>query len=194
MHHEVFGEISYDPDSPSWHGTCALPAFAEYGREPNKLTVDDDENFRNGIFPLSIQDYRGTGPTAQQANAFRYLQQNELAVRQVVLTELLASYHAQQGWAKPEGRSRFWGRVMRWLGAKPYETIEDLKPAARCTAVEISAFYVGDLAYLGFYFASTWEVEHGLTVVYHPEKGAFWGDGIAIADINEADNLDEAYG
>jgi hypothetical protein len=195
MHHEAFGEIRYDPNSPAWEGTCALPAFAEYGREPYHIELDEpDENFRNGKFPLTIQDYTGKGPSVQQANSFRHLQQNEQAVRKVVMTELLASYLAERGWAKLDTQWPLWGRFVRWLVGKQYETIEELKPAARCIGVEVSTLCVGDLAYLGFNFAAEWEYEHGLAIVYHPVKGAFWGDGTAISSITEADNFNDAFG
>jgi hypothetical protein len=192
MHHDVFGEIRYDPDGPWWQGTCALPLFAEYGREPCSITLQDtDENFRKGVFALTIQDDDGKGPSVQQANAVRYLQQNEQTVRQVVMTELLASYHEHRGWAKLDTLWPLWGRFVRWVVGKPYETIDELKPAARCIGVEVSTLYVGDVAYLGFNFDAEWKYDHGLAIVYHPVKGAFWGDGIAIGNIIEADNFND---
>src|SRR5437764_10812168 len=155
---------------------------------------EPDERFRKGIFPLQIQDYTGNGPTEYQAIALRHLLENESAVLREVMTELLACYHAYHGWAKLDSKWPLWGRIVKWLAGKQYETIEELKPATRCIGVEVSALCVGDMAYLGFYFDSNWEHEHGLAVVYHPKKDAFWGDATAIGDITEADNFNEAYG
>lgn len=57
MRHEVFGDIHYDADGPHWVGKCVLPAFAEYGREPHDITLEaPDDDFRRGVFPLTIQD------------------------------------------------------------------------------------------------------------------------------------------
>src|SRR5438105_5526638 len=153
MRHEVFGEIEYDPHGPCWEGTCALPLFAEYGREPHDIMLDEpDERFRKGIFPLQIQDYTGNGPTEYQAIAWRYLLENESAVLREVMTELLACYHAYHGWAKLDSKWPLWGRIVKWLAGKQYETIEELKPATRCIGVEVSALCVGDMACLGFNF------------------------------------------
>jgi hypothetical protein len=196
MHHDVFGEIRFDPNGPKWEGTCHLPAFAEYGREPHAVILGEpDENFRRGIFSLTIMDFTGNGPSARQANAFRYLQENEFAVCQVVMTELLASYLEHRGWVWLEKRWPLWGRISRWVSGKLYETIEELKPTARCIGVEVSSLCLGDFAYLGFDFRSEWEDgEHGMAVVYHPSGRVFWGDATAITEITEADNFDTAYG
>jgi len=190
--HETSGEIDYDPDVPGWNGKCVLPAFAEYGCAPHHVLLDEpDEDFRQVVFPLTIQDYTGSGPSVQQANAILQLRQNERVVLRVVITELFASYRAERGWTNLEAQWPFWRRLVHCLIGKPYETIEDLKPATRCLAVEVSTLYLGDTAFLGFEFAAQWEYEHGLAVVYHPAKGAFWGDGIAITSITEADNINE---
>lgn len=110
------------------------------------------------------------------------------------MTELLASYLDQRGWANADTRWPFWNRIVRWVAGKQFETIEDLKPAVRCIEVEVSTLHSEDTAYLGFAFSADWDYEHGLAVVYHPTKGAYWGDGIAITNITEADNFDTAYG
>ena len=195
MWHNVFGEIEYDRKDPHWEGTCKLPVFAEYGREPHSIVLDEpDDAFRSGVFPLRIEDYTGDGPSERQVSAFRHLQREEQSVCREVMTELLQSYLESRGWARTDTRWALWNRIVSWAAGKEYETIEELKPAVRCIGVEVSALCLGEYAYIGFDFAAEWDDEHGLAVVYHPTNGTFWGNGIAIGDITEADNFDTAYG
>jgi hypothetical protein len=185
MHHAVFGEVVYDEED-GWRGRCSLPAFAEYGRPPCYVPAEPDEDFRRGIFPLLVRDEAGAGPSPRQVNAFRFLRQNEGAVCRVVAAQLLASYRLGRDW---EGRLKKYrgvpllGRVVTWLLGKEVQTPEDLKLYARCVGVEVATESAGEYAYLGFSFATTWEPEHGLVVVFHPEKGAHWGDATALSAV-----------
>jgi hypothetical protein len=184
MQHDLFGEITYDADDQLWHGRCSLPSFAQYDTD---LADDDDElpeeEFRRGLFPLQIQDETGRGPSSEQEQAFRYLQENEPEVCRAVMSEVLASATAFMG--KP-GCAWGWARRL----AQGPQTLEDLRTALRCTGVEVSALHLGGYAYLGVEFLAYWEIEHGLAVVYHPQKGTFWSDATALSSIDEADNLD----
>lgn len=190
MHHDAFGEISYQEDEQAWLGSCALPTFAEYGRDSENAVLPElDDNFRKGLFPLTIQDDMGSGPSSQQANTFRFLRQNETDVCRAVMAELLTCLTESLG-------SQRTGGILGWLQRRfGYElkTLEDLRPNVRCIGVEFSSSFVGEYAYVAFYFETIWgwENEHGLSVVFHPEKGTFWGDGSALQYIEEADNLNE---
>jgi hypothetical protein len=189
MHHEVFGEILYDEEDAVWRGRCSLPAFAEYGRPPCDVPDEPDEDFRRGVFPLTIRDESGAGPSPRQANAFRFLLQNEAEVCRAVAAQLLASYRLGRDWEERLKKYRdapLLGRVVGWLIGKEAQTPEDLKPAARCAGVEVATLSAGEYAYLGFAFDTTWEIEHGLVVVYHPQKGAPWGDATALGSVTDA--------
>jgi len=199
MHHDVFGEILYNQDDLGWIGQCALPAFAEYGKEPteNLILAEPDPRFARGVFALTIPDGSGAGPSARQANAFRYLLDNEQQVCLAVMTALVEACNMYGGpiaWLQQRRNSPLWGWLARLVGPE-YKTPEDLKSAAQCTGVEVARHAVGDYAYIAFYFATIWgiEMEHGLSVVFHPEKGTSCGDASSIDYISEADNLDEAY-
>src|SRR5437660_1494032 len=99
MHHDVFGDITYDADDSLWRGRCRLPAFAAFGQPPGHVVLPDPEDdFREGIFPLTIEDYHGSGPTPQQVNAFRYVRENEATVCQAVVATLLESYRTLNAW------------------------------------------------------------------------------------------------
>src|SRR5207302_7557158 len=137
MRHDAFGDITYDQDDQVWRGRCALPVFAAYGRPPcDTLPDEPDADFLQGLFPLTIWDYTGHGPSPQQVEGWHFLRQHEPAVCLAVMRALLESYGADRGWVerlKKYQDSRLFGGVVRWIIGQEFETPEDLKPAVRCT-------------------------------------------------------------
>src|SRR2546427_5172490 len=97
MTHPLFGEIVYHRSDVQWTGRCRLPTFAEYGREANGSLEEPNADFRQGAFPLTIQDDEGSGPSPEQESAFRYLTEHEPQICQAVMTELLACYRQFYG-------------------------------------------------------------------------------------------------
>jgi hypothetical protein len=189
MQHTIFGEIVYESDEEAWLGTCPLPVFAEYGR----LAPDDHRlmepapEFERGAFAFIVQDPDCNGPTEPQANAFRYLLDREADVCRAVMTELVNGIGMHGGiihWLNERRESRFWG-WLAWLVGPEYKTPEDLKQAARCINFEVSRQSNGAYAYIAFYFQTVFgiEIEHGLSVVFHPDSGTFGGDASAIHDL-----------
>src|SRR5262249_57400529 len=127
-----------------------------------------------------MQDETGAGPSLQQANTFQFLLQNGSDVCRAVVAELLGLYRRERSWVDRLDRYRpvpGLGRLIDWLVGEECRTPEDLKPFVRCTGLEISSAAAGGYAYLGFSFETAWgwEIEHGLSVVFHPVKGAWWG-------------------
>jgi Ankyrin repeats (3 copies)/Domain of unknown function (DUF6985) len=166
MNHDVFGPISYKMRDQVWIGKCSLPRFAEYGSNPDEgqFWASEGDDFRQERFGLTIRDTTGDGPTKEQTNSFQYLKQNEAQVCEAVGAALLES--ANYGVDPPR-----------------YHAAADLKPIARCTGVEFSTEHIGTHAYCAFSFDNIWEMEHGLAIVYHPDKGASWGDSTALDNI-----------
>ena len=164
--HEIFGPISYQTRDEVWLGKCALPRFAECGTD--EALSPPSADFRQGIFPLTIHDDTGAGPTRAQASTFQYLKQNEAQACAAVLKALLDSANAQPGPPR-------------------YRTAADIKPRARCIGVELSPEHAGGHAYCGFLFRTFWDFEHFTMVVFHPEKAPFCGDETALSSINDAE-------
>jgi len=189
MHHDLFGEIAYNTDDRCWTGSCPLPVFAEYG----KLAPDDYRlsepapEFVLGVFALTVQDASGGGPAVEQANAFRFLKEHETDVCRAVMTEMINACNMRGGllrWLNNRRASRLWGWLAKLVGPE-YKNPEDLKQAARCLGLEISAQYHGSFAFIAFDFETMFaiEAEHGLSVVFHPELETFSGDRSAIHDV-----------
>jgi hypothetical protein len=195
MHHDAFGQLIYDQAAQLWRGRIPLPHLATYGAgQTHPLLPPADELFRTGSFPLTIQDEQGYGPSAQQAAALTFLHDNEEAVCRALAVALLKSSRAHRHWSdrlKKYRNSRVWGWAARWLIGEEYQSAEELRADVRCAGVEISALYVGVYAYVGFRFAAPWEYENGLSVVYHPDKGAIWGDARALHCVEEVETIDE---
>jgi hypothetical protein len=189
MRHDVFGEIAYNPDEQAWTGSCPLPVFAEYGRlAPDDYRLPEPApEFDRGLFAFTIQDETGDGPSVEQANAIRFLRDREAEVCHEVMMELVEAIDMKGGifhWLQQRRDSRLWGWLARLVGPE-YTTPDDLRPAVRCTGLEVSQKSVGAHAYLAFYFETIFgtETEHGLSVVYHPQKDSFCGDASAIHDV-----------
>ena len=190
MHHDIFGEITYDKDVPGWNGVCRLPVFAEYGKvSPEDYALSEpDRLFLRGEFALLIQDGDGAGPTEPQAAALRFLREHEQQACRTVMLEVLKAYREFTGswvaWLQARRESRFWGWLAALLGPE-YKTPEDLKPAVRCLGVEVSSYFFGAYAYIGFTFETSFGVEadHGFSVIYHPEVETIWGNGSAIHEL-----------
>jgi len=186
VRHDVFGEIEYNADDQAWTGSCPLPVFAEYGKSDSLLS-EPSPDFARGIFAFTVQDETGAGPTAPQASAFRYLREREKDICHAVMMELIEAVDMRGGWIRwlqQRRASRLWGWMARLAGPE-YTAPDDLKRAVRCTSFEVSGQSVGDYAYIAFYFETIFglEVEHGLSVLFHPKRETLSGDASAIHEL-----------
>ena len=113
------------------------------------------------LVPFRIDDPDGSGPSPEQEAAVAHLLDHEPAVFAAVWAEL----------------------------TPPLKNF-DPDTEVLCAAVEVSRFHLGGVAYIGFTIDVDGHLEHGFGVVYHPDRGTFWGDAEALDAIDEADNLD----
>jgi hypothetical protein len=190
MLHGILGEIVYDADQRAWTGVCALPVFAEYGRlaPDNHNLSEPTPEFNRGQFPFELLDETADGPTPQQANVIRYVRDHEAEVCRVIMSQLVEAcqhYGGVLAWLQQRRESRACGWLARLVGPE-YKTPEDRKQAVRCKCVEVSTVADGDYAYVAFHFETifAWETEHGLSVVFHPAKGSFSGNALALFEMH----------
>jgi hypothetical protein len=186
MHHDVFGDITYSPDDRAWSGWCTLPVFAEYGRlAPDDYRLSEPPpGFDRGVFAITVPDAAGYGPSVEQANPFRFVQERETEVCGAIMMELVRACDMHGGllrWLNERRDSRVWGWLARLFGPE-YKVPESLRPAVRCLRLEVSSQCAGGYSYVGLFFETIFgtETAGGLSVIFHPQEGTFWGDASAI--------------
>jgi hypothetical protein len=160
-----FGDLRYDKDDQLWTGRIRLPEFAKFGD-----LVRPESDVPGDSLPLAVNDPTGTGPDARQGLAVRHLIEHESEVLRVVLAALFDSY--QQYTASP--LSGFWTWLGRRLGVKPIESPDGLAVAAYFMSIEIAYEHVAGMSFSLFHVSCGWEPEHGMMVVYHPDRPATW--------------------
>ncbi|MCI0742624.1 MAG: hypothetical protein L0Y72_26625 [Gemmataceae bacterium] len=170
MHHELFGELQYEPGDEFWAGFVRLRQFAAFG-EPRYEDEDERKRRDEGILPIAIWA-SGSGPTVPQEAAYRFLRDNEADVFRAVLEALFESYKAYTD--APSPLSPLWNWLGGLLGVKPIESPEGLNTEAGFTDVEVAREHINGLAYLLFDVTCAWEPEHGMIVVYHKDRPATW--------------------
>lgn len=169
MKHELFGDIQYDKRVQEWTGSVDLRLFAMFGLHRNADETGQQAR-QEGKLPLIIQDWEETGPTPQQAMAFRYLLDHQVDVFHAALGALFESY--KEYTSSPI--SPFWEWIGRKLGVKPIESPEELAASATFTELQIAHDSKDGFAYLLLCVDCDWEPEHGMMVVYHKDRPVEW--------------------
>jgi hypothetical protein len=119
---------------------------------------------REGLFPFTVADPTGAGPTPEQVAAFRHLTENEAEVCQAVLEALYRSY--QQYYADER-----WRRI---CDLPEITSPSGVTAAAHLLDVQVCRENVDGVAHLLFAVDCDWEQEHGMCVVYRKDTGADW--------------------
>jgi hypothetical protein len=184
MEHEVFGPIEYSTEE--WEGEVSVPFFAAYDHPPSffdTLPAWKHKLIKEGRFDLVVQDEAGEGPSQEQERAFAHFQENQDAICAAVVSAIFPYYHKEyenrelttDGLSKAEMEKLF----------PAIEGVEGLKGLIRFRTLYVlegmGQWDVGGTkpetwskldhwALLGFAFSCTWDVEHGLGVVYHRDK------------------------
>jgi hypothetical protein len=117
-----------------------------------------------GLFPFTVVDPTGAGPTPEQVAAFRHLVENEAEVCQAVLEALYRSY---QQYYEDER----WRRI---CDLPEIASPAGLTAAAHLLDVQVCRESVEGVAHLLFGVDCDWEQEHGMCVVYRKDTGADW--------------------
>jgi len=141
----------------------------------------EEEMFRRGEFPISIEIPDGDEPSTEQKESMRLFFGNEKQNLNDIFREILTDFR-EASRSQPE-----------WFSGLPkVKKIDDLKPLVRCTGLNISHYHFEGFAYIGLSFVCEWDQEHGLGVLWHPTQGIVVGAEEAAWDIQDADNFEEA--
>jgi len=140
------------------------PDQIDEDRERKRRTRDAKrgEKLARGLFPVRVADPTELGPTLAQEAAFRHLIENEAAVFDAVLTQVWAAF--QHSYADEN-----WRMIM---GLQPALSVKDLHGRFGISRVEVVLEERGGFSHLVFTIDSDWQDEHGLHVVYSPDRNA----------------------
>jgi hypothetical protein len=143
-----------------------------------------EERRRQGLFPVTVADPTGAGPTPEQVAAFRHLVAHEAEVCQAVLAALYRSY---QQYYEDER----WRRI---CDLPEIAAPEGITAAAHLLNVQVCRESADGMAHLLFAVDCDWEQEHGMCVVYRNDSGADWTtiDGVyeLLGDDSDEESLD----
>jgi hypothetical protein len=189
MHHELFGDLRYNPHDQLWTGWMILRQFAAFGEARyDGLYDDESERLRRheGALPVEIWDPGGTGPPAQQEAAYRFLHENQADVFRAALGALFESFKAYTD--APSPLSPFWNWLGGLLGVKHIESPAGLHTEAAFTGVKIARECINGVAYILFDVDCYWEPEHGIMIVYHQKRPATWTTADALELESDAND------
>ena len=124
----------------------------------------EEERRRQGLFPCTVVDPTGAGPTAEQVAAFRHLIDHEADVCRAVLEALYRSY---QQYYEDER----WRRI---CDLPEIAAPDGITAAAHLDHVRVCRESADGVAHLLFAVECDWEQEHGMCVVYRKDSGADW--------------------
>jgi hypothetical protein len=163
----------------SWQGFQSR--LGPYGSESSP-TASDGTAELNVATPGSSAEQP---PSAEQANSFRYLLENEAAIRDTLVAAIWEEY-----WSVREKRLAR-GEVLP-SDMPALASSEQLKSQIGLSIVHILPVAKDNAAYVGFEFGCTWEEEHGLGVMTHQGRIVELTDK-GIAKVNQADLASEEW-
>jgi len=166
-----FGRLTWDGDD--WTGRVVLPGWAEFQTRLGPYAHLRSDKPSDGTADLYVFTDGEQPPSPAQARAFVHLTQNEPAVTRAVQEAILAEY--------PRLRTVY-GRLQPVAGSPeimPHvRSIGDLRPVIGLATVHILEEERDGIAYVGFEFGCSWDVEHGLGVMTHAGR---------VVEIGQAD-------
>jgi uncharacterized protein DUF6985 len=142
-----------------------------------------EERRRQGLFPFTVVDPTGAGPTPEQEAAFRHLVEHEAEVCQAVLEALYRSY---QQYSADER----WRRI---CGLPEIASPAGITAAAHLSDVRICRESAEGVAHLLFEVDCDWEQEHGLCVVYRKDTGADWTTFDSVDELLGVEHDEEDF-
>lgn len=136
-----------------------------------------------GKFPIRVAAPDEVEPTAAQASALRFLQENERTVYDAVLAQVWDSFRYAYD-------QEHWRRI---AGLKPAAGLAELAGKFALTRLDLAREARGGFAHLAFIVDSDWHDEHGLLVVYSPDtREATWTTWDGLYDLLESDEPEPA--
>jgi hypothetical protein len=151
----------------TWEGEITLPSWAGFQSRRGAYGTVNSESPSDGCVGLSIavEDTKEPeNPTSAQARALEFLLENEVAVTQAVLVAIFADY--------PQRRELYDGYEDDELAElmPEIDRVEDFRALIGLSTVHVHSREKDGLAYVGFEFGCTWDVENGHGVFTHGNR------------------------
>lgn len=152
-----------------WTGKITLPAWSGFRRKFPPGSPIRTERPSTGKVNLSIStpDDEQVEPAPEQLRALDFLVENQREIRDLILKAITKAYPKQLApWL-------VWGAaVPEFLCQLPqrFKDVDELKSHIRLENVYVLLGKKSGMAYVGYGFEATWDVEHGLGVVMHGKR------------------------
>lgn len=178
MHHEPFGDLTWQPHAylSRWEGVVSIPGLRDcrmrWDHDGTELQDDRSESLCQGRFPLTIysrhsdstnNEMHAIGPYSEQANAYKYLIENESSLVVKLLSQIAPFF------------VEYFAECFREEGAgdsliERVSTPNGIRETLHLNNVVIHNKFLDNCAYVGFGFSCSWEQEHGVGVLFHRDR------------------------
>jgi hypothetical protein len=163
----------------SWRGfQCRSGAYASRG----------SANESDGTARLSVEPPEGLTegpPSPEQANALRYLLENQETIRVAILAAAFEGYSARREDLIGQG-------FVAEAGMPALVRPEQLKSFIGLSTVHVLRVVLDGAAYVGFELGCTWDEEHGLGAMTHQGRIVDLSR-MGIGEVNGADFASEDW-
>jgi hypothetical protein len=150
-------------DGYFWKGRVVLRSWRGFQSRLGAYAASSSIKESDGTARLSVPPPAGIAeqpPSAEQANALRYLLEHEAAMRDALLAAIFEEY--------PVIRERRLGQGFVDESDMPaLQRPDQLKSHLGLSTVHVLPVVKKDVAYIGFEFGCTWDDEHGLGIMTH---------------------------
>jgi hypothetical protein len=156
-------------DEYQWTAEIALPAWKGYQSRLGPYNAANSSKKSRGQARLQVltENEAQVEPTKAQWRAWRYLIENQEAIRDAMLPKILKEYKRfvleMTSWLSDPGIPE----LARKQLPKPISGAQELPKLMGLSSVYIHPSAKAGVAYVGFGFGCEWEEEHGLGVITH---------------------------
>lgn len=175
--------------SMGWEGKITLVAWRGYQMKSwlHNAVPGRKKSSEEIELVIPTPDDERVPPSLEQSQAFALLIKEQAAIRDVILKAVMKAYAKLRVLAKDLGDDSFLGELHL---PKRFTLSEQLKSHIRLSTVYVLPSAKRGVAYVGYAFDCTWDVEHGLGVVMHGKRVLDVGESeVAFMETDLQDDL-----
>lgn len=186
LHAPPFPPLEWD--GYFWRGRVVLGSWRGFQCRSGAYASRSSTNESEGTARLSVEAPEGVPerpPSPEQANALRYLLENEETIRDAIVLAVFEEYPARRADLTGQG-------FVDEAEMPALERPEQLKAFIGLSTVHVLRVVLVDAAYVGFELGCTWDEEHGLGVMTHQGRIVDFPQ-MGIGKVNGADFASEDW-